>query len=256
MTNTEQLNTLETVRDELLAHPMYQTVNTPDRVKVLMKHHVFAVWDFMSLLKRLQRSFTSVSVPWMPYDNPLLSRFINEIVLAEESDEDGKGGYSSHFQLYVEAMKEAEADLAPIESFLNALRQGVNYEEALQQASIPPSVGKFVSYNLHLALHGQDYEVASAFFYGREGLIPDMFTHLRDALEKKGASSDRLTYYLNRHIELDEEHHGPLAKKLLQDLCGEDAGKIEQALKIAQTSLQLRKGLWDGVLQEIEERSL
>jgi hypothetical protein len=250
------LNELEVIRNELLAHPMYQEINNPDRVRVLMKHHVFAVWDFMSLLKRLQQSVTSVSVPWVPYETPSYTRFINEIVLAEESDEDGKGGYTSHFQLYLEAMEEARADVTPINTFLSEIRNGLDYEKALEQEVIPPSVAKFVSFNLNLSLKGQIHEVASAFFYGREGLIPDMFQLLVDSLKMEGSSNERLNYYLKRHIELDEDEHGPLAQKLLQDLCNDDQRKKEEALKIAQISLHLRKNLWDGVLAEIQEKGL
>lgn len=251
-----ELHELELTRNELIAHPMYKEINTPGRVKILMKHHVFAVWDFMSLLKRLQQSVTSVSVPWVPYETPAFTRFINEIVLAEESDEDGKGGYISHFELYLEAMEEAGADITPIRAFLSAIRNGIPYEKALGQDVIPPSVAKFVNFNLNLSLNGQIHEVASAFFYGREGLIPDMFQLLVDSLKLEGSSKGRLDYYLKRHIELDEDEHGPLAKKLLQALCDQDARKTEEALQIAQISLQLRKSLWDGVLAEIQEKGL
>lgn len=250
------LHQIKETRDALLAHSLYEQVNTPDRVRVFMKHHVFAVWDFMSLLKRLQQSATTVSVPWFPYENPTYTRFINEIVLAEESDEDGRGGYVSHFQLYLEAMQEARADSGPIHAFLDAIKNGTDYNKALKENGVPASAERFVAFNLNLALHGQLHEVASAFFYGREGLIPDMFTILRDSLLKEGSSTERLTYYLERHIELDEEHHGPLAQKLLYDLCGDDPAKKEEAIKIAQISLQMRRGLWDGVLAEIQERGL
>jgi hypothetical protein len=250
------IHKLEIIRDGLLSHPMYKEMNTPDRVRVLMKHHVFAVWDFMSLLKRLQQSVTSIEVPWLPYATPSYTRFINEIVLAEESDEDGRGGYASHFQLYLEAMEESGADAAPINAFLNAIKNGVDYKKALEQDIIPSTVAKFVTFNLNLSLKGQVHEVASAFFYGREGLIPDMFKLLVDSLKKEGSSNERLNYYLRRHIELDEDKHGPLAEKLLSDLCGDDPKKKEEAIQIAQISLQMRKNLWDGVLMEIQEKGL
>lgn len=251
-----ELNQLEVLRNELLAHPMYKEINTPDRVRIFMKHHAFAVWDFMSLLKRLQQSVTSISVPWVPYKKASYTRFINEIVLAEESDEDGKGGYASHFQLYLEAMEEARADVTPIKSFLCDIRNGIDYQKALEQEVIPPSVAMFVSFNLDLSLRGQIHEVASAFFYGREGLIPDMFQLLVDSLKKEGSSNERLNYYLKRHIELDEDAHGPLAQKLLEDLCMDDSSKEVEALKIAQNSFRMRKYLWDGVLAEIKDKGL
>lgn len=250
------LHTLQAVRDELLAHPMYKQMTTPARVRVMMKHHVFAVWDFMTLLKRLQREVTSVEVPWMPYEIPAYTRFINEIVLSEESDEDGRGGYASHFQLYLEAMDEVGADTAPIHAFLRALQDGEDYQEALKQECIPVSAREFVTYNMYTATHGSVHEVAAAFFYGREDLIPDMFELLVDALNKKGANNGRLDYYLRRHIELDGDEHGPLAQKLLDSLCGQDDRKTEEALDVARRSLLMRGRLWDGVLAEIKQKGI
>ncbi|RXT04884.1 DUF3050 domain-containing protein [Ammoniphilus sp. CFH 90114] len=253
---TTEFKKFEEIRDGLLSHPLYKDMDHPEKIKVFMKHHVFAVWDFMSLLKRLQQSVTSVSVPWMPYETPAYSRFINEIVLGEESDEDGQGGYASHFQLYLEAMREAGADTEPIEQFIEKVKSGVPYEEALQQKNIPLTVQNFVLYNLELAGNGKTHEVAAAFFYGREDLIPDMFQSLLDALKAEGTSNARLEYYLKRHIELDGDEHGPLAERLLRDLCGGDAKKEQEAINVAQKSLRVRSVLWDGVLEEIRNKGL
>lgn len=247
---------LESVRKSLLQHPIYQEITTPERVKVFMKHHVFAVWDFMCLLKRLQRSVTSVDVPWFPYEKPLYSRLINEIVVAEESDIDGRGGYTSHFTLYLEAMKECGADVKMFESFLNPMKEGKDYQMVFAENNFPKSVRQFVSFNLDTALNGELYEVAAAFFYGREGLIPEMFKPLVDSLMETDASSERLVFYLNRHIEVDEEHHGPLAEKLLLELCENDPIKLNRANEIGEKCLEARSKLWDGVLSEIREKNL
>lgn len=248
----EEFQKFEDLREGLVKHPVYEKVNTPEKVRIFMKHHVFAVWDFMSLLKKLQQEVTSVSVPWIPYVNPSYTRFINEIVLAEESDEDGQGGYASHFQLYLEAMKQTGADTAPIMTFIEGLQEGKSYEEALEGEGIPASAAEFVQFTMDLALKGQIHEVAAAFFYGREDLIPDMFQSLVDALHIEGAEYDRLTYYLQRHIELDGDEHGPLAERLLTDLCGEDEKRKAEAMEIANRALTARKKLWDGVLAEIQ----
>lgn len=253
---TEDFEKFEEIRQELLDHPIYKEVNTPEKVRIFMKHHVFAVWDFMSLLKRLQQVVTSVSVPWMPFPNPAYTRFINEIVLAEESDEDGLGGYASHFQLYIDAMKQSGADIKPITEFLNDLQQGKPYKVALENELIPRNAAEFVRFTLELSLNGQIHEVAAAFFYGREDLIPDMFQTLVDSLQQQGTKNDRLNYYLNRHIELDGDQHGPLAQRLLSDLCREDNQKKYEAILIAKKSLDARKKLWDGVLAEIRENGL
>ena len=68
---TNNLDKLQSIRTELLSHPIYKEIRTPERVKVFMKHHIFAVWDFMSLLKRLQRSVTGVEIPWFSHEKPL-----------------------------------------------------------------------------------------------------------------------------------------------------------------------------------------
>jgi len=251
------LEQLESVRTTLLQHPIYREITSSERVRVFMKHHVFAVWDFMSLLKRLQKSVTSVDVPWFPYEKPLFSRLINEIVVAEESDIDGKGGYTSHFALYLEAMEECGADSELFHSFLLPLKEGKGYQAVLLENNrLPESIKQFVSFNLDVATNGELYEVAAAFFYGREGLIPEMFKPLVDSLQNTGASSERLVFYLNRHIEVDEDHHGPLAEKLLLELCESDLEKLNRANEIGKRCLEVRSKLWDGVLEEIKEREL
>ena len=247
--NFESINRF---RDQLLDHNMYHQVNTPEKVKIMMKHHVFAVWDFMSLLKQLQASLTCVTVPWMPKSEPNFGRFVNEIVLGEETDEDGEGGYISHFELYLKAMKEVDADTEWIDSFLQLIKQGEDPLKALDKLALPDTLVDFVKHNLSLSLHGQTHEVAAAFFFGREDLIPDMFQILVDELEQKNIQTKWLNYYLKRHIELDGDEHGPLAEKLLLSLCGDDETKLRDVEKVAKEALQMRTRLWDGVVQEIE----
>lgn len=242
---------LVTLRERLLAHPLYQYIETPDHVRTFMSHHVFAVWDFMSLLKRLQQLLTVTDVPWMPGKQAQFARFINEIVLGEETDEDGAGGYISHFDLYLQAMEEVGADAGPIKRYLHRLRAGEHPLDALQLEELPPTVREFVGHTMSLALHGQPHEVAAAFFYGREDIIPGMFTRLVTEVEAKGGQAGRLVYYLQRHIELDGDHHGPLAEQLLQHLCGEDLDKLEAARETAEKALANRIRLFDGVVDAI-----
>ena len=245
------IQTLQGIRDRLLDHPIYRELNTPERVRVFMKHHVFAVWDFMSLLKRLQQLLTVTEVPWMPGKPAQYARFINEIVLGEETDEDGHGGYISHFDLYREAMEEAGADAGLMQRFLDSVRGGESVAQALEDVGIPASVREFVQFTMQLAMEGKPHEVAAAFFYGREDIIPDMFTHLVTEIKERGGSADRLLYYLNRHIELDGDSHGPLAEQLLLYLCNDDPNKIAEAKRVAEACLEKRIVLWNGVLEEI-----
>lgn len=248
---TSTLENVYTIREQLLQHSVYRYMNSPDHIRIFMKHHAFAVWDFMSLLKSLQKHLSSVTVPWIPCKNADYARFINEIVIGEETDEDGEGGYISHFELYLEAMEEVGADTVPILQYLELVKSGYNPISALKQGYIPASVAGFVEYTLSLAMNGQPHEVASAFFYGREGLIPDMFTVLIEEIERNSSSAKRLKYYLKRHIELDGDEHGVLAQKLLRFLCNDDPMKLEEANEIARRALQARIHMWDGVVSEI-----
>ncbi|MHC5538945.1 DUF3050 domain-containing protein, partial [Singulisphaera rosea] len=103
------------LRDALLAHPVYAGIDDIDGLRRFMEHHVFAVWDFMSLLKALQRRVCCVDVPWTPPANPAACRLVNQIVLGEESDEDEEGRPSGHFELYRRAMQLCGAETGPID---------------------------------------------------------------------------------------------------------------------------------------------
>ncbi len=233
----------------LLQHPLYTWLETAERVRWFMMHHVFAVWDFMSLLKKLQHQVTGMTIPWMPSEQTTYTRFINEIVLAEESDEDEDGGYLSHFELYLLAMKDVGAHTLPIEQFLQEIKNGCDPLEATALSFVPKASGVFVRHTLDLVLNGQPHEVAASFLYGREGLIPEMFQSLFDEMKANALETKRLNYYLQRHIELDGDEHGPLAEKLLLALCGQSEKKTKEAEAAAQSALRARIALWDGIYQ-------
>lgn len=236
------------LRQRLFEHPLYASVQSAQSLRLFMREHVFAVWDFMSLLKRLQQLVTCCDVPWLPPADPAVSRFINQIVLGEECDEDGRGGYASHFELYLRAMDEIGADARPIRRFVGAIQRGESIETALEQAEILPSTRDFVRTTLQLAREGQPHQVAAAFFYGREDVIPEMFTRLVASLPREGVPVGQLEHYLNRHIELDSQDHGPLARRLLDNLCGNDPRRRREATQTACSAIQSRIRLWDGLL--------
>src|SRR3954447_23674273 len=209
----------DTIRAELVRHPLYMQIDTEDRLRIFMKHHVFAVWDFFTLLKRLQTEVTTVTLPWRPRGHAEHGRFIMEIVLAEETDEDIGGGYVSHCELYRRAMAELGADSGPIDAFLAALDGGVGPAAALKDERIPSSVREFVSHTLDVAMNGAPHEVASSFCHGRENLLPDVFSAVRSNVDDILANAPVFRHYLDRHITLDHAEHGPLALRLLAALC-------------------------------------
>jgi hypothetical protein len=242
----------DAARAALVAHPLYAQITTEDRLRIFMKHHVFAVWDFFSLLKRLQTEVTTVTLPWRPRGHAEHGRFILEIVLAEETDEDIGGGYISHFELYRRAMDEIGADTGPIDAFLGALDEGVSPPAALKDDRIPASVREFVGHTLDVALNGAPHEVASSFCHGRENLLPDVFTAVRANVDDVLANAPVFRHYLDRHIALDHDEHGPLALRLLAALCAGDPRREAEAAAVSVRAIEARIALWDGVLNEFD----
>jgi len=243
---------LAPTREQLVAHTVYQSLHSLADLRQFMQHHVFAVWDFMSLLKALQRDLTCVAVPWVPKGNPATRRLINEIVLEEETDVDQQGRPASHFELYLRSMEECGADTQPIRMFLETLATGSSVAAALVQANAPATVREFVLSTFAIINLGQPHTTAAAFTFGREDVIPDMFRHLVSDLNARFPGQlDTFTYYLNRHIELDEEVHTPLAQQMVRELCGDSIERWQQAEQIAVRCMQARVALWDGIEQSI-----
>jgi hypothetical protein len=245
---------LADVRRELIEHPIYGEMATADDVRTFMKHHVFAVWDFFSLLKRLQREVTCVTTPWRPRPYPEHGRFVMEIVLAEETDRDLGGGYTSHFELYRRAMDEQGADARPIDAFLARLDEGVEPIRALDDAAIPESAARFVTHTLDTALNGAPWAVAASFCHGRENLLPDVLGALRESIGDLLGETPVFAHYVDRHIELDHDEHGPLALRLLAALTAGDPELERRAEHVGIEAIVARSELWDGIVEEIRER--
>jgi len=248
---------LQPLREQLIEHRVYRQLCSPEAMHVFMEHHVFAVWDFMSLLKSLQQRLTCVETPWRPGGSSPGCRLVNEIVLGEESDEDGLGGYASHFALYVASMREAGADTTAISTFIDEICSGNSWGSAMQTASVPPAVRRFVSSTFEIIESNDLCAVASAFTFGREDLLPDVFDQIVAELNSQTSGSfDRFLYYLQRHIELDGDQHGGMAHQLMEELCRDDAGSWQRALQAARESLHARLQLWDAVAAHIDARQL
>jgi hypothetical protein len=238
-------------RAHLAAHPLYAQLNTTERVRVFMSLHVFAVWDFFSLLKRLQREVSCVEVPWRPRKLGDHARFITEIVLAEECDETPGAAHVSHFELYLQAMEEAGADRAPILAVIAALERGSSVEDALATPEVPPAARAFTAHTMKVALDGSPHEVAAAFCHGRENLLPDVLSAAQAGLGDSAGELPTFAYYLQRHITLDHDEHGPLALRLLDALCDGRADRHADATRVGLEAIKARSELWDGILEQI-----
>ena len=260
LVRTDRLETLKArispTRQRLLDHKIYRQIETVKALRLFMEAHVFAVWDFMSLLKALQKTICCVDVPWVPPADPVASRLINEIVLGEESDLDGNGSYSSHFELYRSAMQQCGADLNGIDQYLCSIRSGMGPEDALERSAAPVAVQRFVKSTFDIINSNDPCAIAASFTFGREDLLPDVFQRILATPEMSQKNEwDGFRYYLDRHIEVDGGEHGAAAEKLVVRLCVDNNARWNAAETAAIQSLEARIQLWNGV-SELLDREL
>jgi hypothetical protein len=240
------------MRQRLIDHPLYREIREIQHLRIFLQSHVFAVWDFMSLLKSLQAYLTCVATPWLPSEYPKSRRLINEIVLGEESDKFGDG-YISHFELYLQAMVEAEADTSAIRTLIDELKSGCALPDAVSVAAPPAEAVEFVRTTFSFLQLDKPHVTVAAFTFGREDLIPDMFRHMVKDLRQNLETVGIFEYYLDRHVEVDADSHGPMALQMVEELCGADERRWEEAGVGAVTALQARLALWDGILNRIRK---
>ncbi|MEN3307806.1 MAG: hypothetical protein V7603_4008 [Micromonosporaceae bacterium] len=237
-------------RDRVVTHPLYASLDNHAAIVTFMEYHIFAVWDFMSLLKSLQRNLTCVTVPWVPTGPTGSRRLINDIVLVEESDQ-LRNGFISHFELYVEGMAQAGADTTVVTRFIDLIRAGTPVAGAIGAAGVPAPAADFMRTTWRFidttAVHCQ----AAAFAFGREDLIPDMFQQVI-TVNQDGGKLDAFVDYLARHIEVDGEEHTPMAMQMLADLCGDDGNRWQECADTVNTALDARVRLWNGIHEAVK----
>lgn len=240
-------------RKRLLEHSLYSEIKTIDDLHVFLENHVYAVWDFMSLLKALQNTLTCTTTPWIPIGNPEVRYLINEIVLAEETDVDQQGKRKSHYELYLEAMKACGAKTEKVTTFLDDVVATQNIFVSIKQSNFHPSVKAFLDFTFRVIEEGKPHQIAAAFTFGREDLIPDMFTEILKEFELRFPNNNlsKLIYYFQRHIELDADEHGPMAMQMIAELCGNEERKWQEVEEVAILALQKRIELWDGINEQL-----
>ena len=244
---------IQPLRAELTNHQLYHLLTEIDDVRLFMETHVYAVWDFMSLLKALQHHLTCITLPWKPGKNATTARFINEIVLGEESDVDQNGVTTSHFAMYLAAMREVGANTEKILQLIDQITDLASIDTALAAANLAAPERDFLRFTFDIIHTGQPHQIAAAFTFGREDLIPDMFLEIINQSNQDNHNAyPQLTYYLNRHIEIDGDEHGPLSLAMVSELCGHDAQKWEEVRAVAQAALRVRIGLWDGIAEKLK----
>lgn len=240
-------------KEALKNHPLYSKIQNIEHLRVFTQVHVYAVWDFMSLLKALQIELTCVSTPWFASKYPNTRYLINEIVLAEESDTYMDGRRLSHFEMYIDAMEYMGSDTSGINNFLNDIKTTNNIYVSIENLNADRRIKEFLKFTFDIIETREPHKIAAAFTFGREDLIPDMFSSILKEIQHSFPETDldRLIYYFQRHIELDGDEHGPLALKMIEELAKDDPQKWADIQSVSKLSLQKRVDLWDAILENI-----
>ena len=245
---------LTALKKQLVSHKVYEKINNVDSLKIFMENHVYAVWDFMSLLKSLQLHLTTFKIPWTPTKDSNAARFINEIVLEEETDIGNSNIPSSHYEMYIDAMKEIKANTNKIELLLEKIKEKKSITQSLDEIDAKLPVKNFMQFTFDTIATNEPHKIASVFTFGREDLIPNMFIQIvKNINNEKNVSAKKLIYYLERHIELDGDDHGPIALKMISNLCGDNKKKWDDVVIYSKKALKERIKLWDHILYCIEK---
>ena len=244
-------------REKLLNHKLYTEIKSIEDLQIFTSNHIFAVWDFMSLLKALQNNLTSTKVPWTPNKNSETAYLINEIVLAEETDISQDGKRKSHYELYLDAMIDIGVKVENIEKNIMLLSSSDSIENSIEKLDIHPKIKEFLKFTFSIIDEGKPHKIAAIFTFGRENLIPNMFNEILHEFQNNFTEKDisKLIYYFERHIELDEDEHGPMALQMVNELAENDPLKWEEIRDISIVALEKRIGLWDAIYDNVMKKN-
>ena len=148
-------------------------------------------------------------------------------------------------------MKQIGADDSQIVKFIENIKAGQSVQKSLEEIEIDSAVKDFVKFTFDTIDSGKSHCIAAAFTFGREDVIPDMFIEILKKADAENEHYNKLRYYLDRHIELDGDEHGPLSLKMVKEICGDDSSKCKDVVEVSRQALKYRILLWDGIERSI-----
>lgn len=251
MPEQKQLETtIQPLIDQIIHHPLFPAITTLEMLARFSEYHVYAVWDFIVLLKSLQDKLAPIQPLWLPPSNYLGCHLVNSMVTEEESDALPDGRYLSHFDLYIEAMQQSGADISAVLQFLADIRKYLPFEQILKQDYIPAAAKQFIHDTFSL-LHKPVHITAASFAYAREAITSGMFTPILQQLQHTPQAC-RFAEYFQRHIDLDGGKHSDQAKLLVGSLCGSDPQKWQEATDTAIFSLNSRLRFLTQIAEQLD----
>ncbi len=253
MDQSQYIKKINEIKKNIINHPLFHMRFNNEQLSHFMSIHVYAVWSFMSIVKSLQKNLTPQSIPWTPNHSTQngMARFINEIIYTEESDEISKNTYLSHFEIYILAMRIIGVNTKPILSIVSHFKKNNYSRKYINSLNIPICAKHFINHDISIAKSRSLPKIVGVFCFGKETIIPFMFKQIIKAIPKRGNSV--LISYFDRHIEIDGERHGPLAKKIFSEVCKKKSAST-LAYLTAIEALKLRESMWDDIYTNLENK--
>jgi hypothetical protein len=242
---------IEKAQWKLRQHPLTsrQSIGCLSDLKVFMENHVYAVWDFMCLTKQLQHHLAPSGSPWVPKYSAESRRWVNEIILGEESDITIDGvSHLSHFESYVVAMDEIGIDTTWIKKWPDLVGD-IGWANAIEHPNVPEPAKHFMSETKSFVDSDKPWVICAALALGREDLLPEQFQSVLNQLQVMEIPSHTFNWYLARHVEIDGNEHGPAARRLLMELCAGDPEREAEATEAALRAIKARMKYWDMIIQ-------
>jgi hypothetical protein len=242
--------------NQIAHHRVVTHITTIEAVRRFMEQHVFAVWDFACLIQGLLQRIALPRIPGLANHPPAGIRLLYELAASELADDHPHKPDTciSHFHWYLEAMDTCGADRHPMTHCLQQLQAGHPIAQALQQPSVLPSTRQFVQQTFD-TLQGNTPALVAHFTFGREALVPTLFAPLLTQIQQYPLPGCALLIaYLTRHIAVDSEDHFPKAAQLLEQVCGHEPQRWQQAFQGAQAALRARINFLEGLAEVIMER--
>ena len=146
-----------------------------------------------------------------------------------------------------------EGSSADVRKFIDSVIKD-SVDTALLSSDVPKAAREFMNTTFEFIKSDKPHVVAAAFALGREHIIPEMFRALIEKMNITKNQAEVFHYYLERHIELDTDHHGPMSLLMLELLCDGDEQKIKEAEEAAVSAIKARMRFWDGVLESIDKK--
>ena len=146
---------LEPLKNKLRNHSLYNSIESVEDLKIFTNAHVYAVWDFMSLLKYLQINLTTISVPWYPSRNNSTAKLINEIVAGEETDENEDGRPMSHFEMYLDSIESFGVKTDSILNNINSLNSLDTINNDIEKLKIEDYIKDFLKFTFSVINRGK-----------------------------------------------------------------------------------------------------